>query len=133
MAVTGDQGGAGGATPAPAPAEPEIDLDKLISEVDQKKQAIEEDIGKYSSRREVDDRSFIAKLIVGAFVASVLLFILGAGYVGLFGDCTGACAAQWSSVSSQIVEVMKSLLLPVVTLVLGFYFGRQASGAQEGK
>jgi hypothetical protein len=111
----------------------DADLDRFINEVDEKKQEREADITSFSSRRETEDRSFIAKLIVMAFVASVLLFILGAGYVGLAGDCAGECAARWNNVSGQIIEVMKTLLLPVVTLVLGFYFGRQAGAAQQDK
>ncbi len=133
MAVSGgDQGGPG------APDEPvtDIDLDALLRSVDikeEKLQSQEQDIARYSTKRETDDRSFIAKLIVVAFVLSIGVFILFVGAIGISGACDAACGDRWKDAAAQITEILKSVLLPVVTLVLGFYFGRQAGAAQGDK
>jgi hypothetical protein len=38
----------------------------------------------------------------------------------------GAFKNEWGMVGSQAADVIKTAVLPVVTLVLGFYFGSRA-------
>jgi hypothetical protein len=72
-----------------------------------------------SRRRELDDRSRIAKLIVNAFVyliVAVIVFIaVGVADKGW---------AYWTEASEFFLKVLSSVLLPVVTLVIGYYFGK---------
>lgn len=71
--------------------------------------------------REAEDRSWIAKRIIGIFtgvIAGVLAILaLGAGKTG-----------DWTAAGTQAVDLIKSAVLPVVTLVLGYYFGRSGKG-----
>ena len=73
------------------------------------------------SRREADDRSWIAKVIIGVFVAVIFagLGILVAG---------AAMTGKWDAAATQAVDLIKSAVLPIVTLVLGYYFGRSGKG-----
>ena len=59
----------------------------------------------------------IAKWVMrgaGASIAAVYLFLFVKAVV------TGA----WEASAQTSVEILKSVILPVVTLVLGYYFGR---------
>ena len=69
------------------------------------------------TRKEGEDRSWIARTILWGFLgALVMAFLLLAGR-GLHGG-------EWEAASRDALELMKSVLLPIVTLVLGYYFGR---------
>jgi len=35
---------------------------------------------------------------------------------------------RWDAAATQAVDLIKSCVFPVVTLVLGYYFGRSAKG-----
>jgi uncharacterized membrane protein len=75
----------------------------------------------YAQRRQQDDRSLIAKLIVYAFVGliGVVVLILAAALF-YFKD--------WKPVEEAakfLVAILGSVLLPVVTLVIGYYFGKE--------
>lgn len=70
-------------------------------------------------RQQADDRSLIAKLIVWAFVILVgivvLTVIAGVFYFG-----------TWDTLSEPakfLMAILSSVMLPVVTLVIGYYFG----------
>jgi len=67
------------------------------------------------------DRSRIAKQIINVFVGALLLVLL----LLLFeGHVTG----NWSYAASQATDLLKTTLLPIVTLVLGYYFGQSGKG-----
>lgn len=73
----------------------------------------------YASRRQARDRSFIANLVVITFVFLIAVIAL----VVLFRD--------WSEVKDPaefVLKLMSSVLLPVVTLVIGYYFGKSKEG-----
>ena len=63
------------------------------------------------------DRSAIAHRIVwiftGAIGAVLLLYVIQAYQ-----------STQWSMAASEAADLIKSVLLPVVTLILGYYFGQ---------
>lgn len=84
--------------------------------LEQSSQAVEDQ----NRRLQADDRSHIAKLIVRVFVVLVALLVLSviAG-VGYFSD--------WDKVSEPakfLSSILSSVMLPVVTLVIGYYFGK---------
>ena len=75
------------------------------------------------AKRHAEDRGWIAKWIVGAFLTAigiVYLIIFSAAWLGLY---------DWKEAVSIALEILKSVLLPVVTLILGYYFGQ---GAKSG-
>jgi hypothetical protein len=73
--------------------------------------------GDEAAKREVADRSWIARAIIGAFLAAL---------AAIFGLIIARAIApgRWDEAVTLAVELFKIGLLPVVTLVLGFYFGR---------
>jgi len=63
------------------------------------------------------DRSWIARQIITVFVGTIsgaLLLLL----------IQGMMSGQWTLVGSQAAELIKTAVLPIVTLVLGYYFGQ---------
>jgi ABC-type dipeptide/oligopeptide/nickel transport system permease component len=69
------------------------------------------------NRQQTLDRSWIAKMIIYVFVGAV-----GAVLLLLF--VQAAMTKDWSSVSGTATDLVKSTILPIVTLVLGYYFGQ---------
>jgi cytochrome bd-type quinol oxidase subunit 1 len=67
-----------------------------------------------------DDRSHIAKVIIWAFViymgVVIVVFSVGVFFIGW--DKLGEAA-------KFMLSMLSSVLLPVVTLVIGHYFGKQ--------
>jgi hypothetical protein len=62
-------------------------------------------------------RRWIAKTIIWIFVAvvaAVLILLL----------VQGIMTGNWTAATSQATDLIKSSVVPVVTLVLGYYFGR---------
>lgn len=71
--------------------------------------------------QETSDRSMITRVVIQVFgwsIAAVLLAILAAAYA----------SGKWDTVSTQATDLLKSVVLPIVTLVLGYYFGRAGKG-----
>jgi len=67
------------------------------------------------------DRSWIAHQIINIFV-----WVVG-GVLALL-TVQGMMTGQWSLVASQAAELIKTAVLPIVTLVLGYYFGQAGKG-----
>jgi hypothetical protein len=68
-----------------------------------------------------EDRSEIAKQIIYIFTGAIVLVLLL-----LIVD--GCVTAKWDTVTTQAFDILKSILLPVVTLILGYYFGQAGKG-----
>ncbi|MFQ5940040.1 MAG: hypothetical protein ACE5KL_08265 [Alphaproteobacteria bacterium] len=89
--------------------------------------AVEEAKAKdFASFTETIDRSRIAKLIVWAFVASIgalILFIFVGAIVFDGWSEAKTSDGAWLAAAREIGEALQDVMLPVVTLVLGFYFG----------
>lgn len=87
-------------------------------------------------RRANRDRSYISWAVIALYVISVvaILIFLGANYPALecdeAGKCTDAIEA-WKDLSGVLLNIVSVVILPVVTLVLGFYFGSQKSKQDE--
>ena len=78
--------------------------------------------GAISSTSQADaDRSWIARKIITIFV-----WVIG-GVLALL-TLQGVMTGQWSLVASQAAELIKTAVLPIVTLVLGYYFGQAGKG-----
>jgi cytochrome c-type biogenesis protein CcmH/NrfG len=70
-----------------------------------------------ASATEDAHRGWIARTIIWVFVAvvvAVLILLL----------VQGIMTGNWSAATSQATDLIKSSVVPVVTLVLGYYFGR---------
>jgi len=96
------------------------DIDSQIAAAEQAFKQSQQALEERDKRLQADDRSHIAKLIVWAFVVLmafvVLTVVIGAGY---FGD--------WNMIAEPakfLMAVLSSVMLPVVTLVIGYYFGK---------
>ncbi len=77
---------------------------------------------KTAAQQEADDRSQIARLIINIFVgavAAVLILLALEGFLDRL---------SWPDVTTKAADLIKTSVLPVVTLVLGYYFGRSAKG-----
>jgi len=69
-------------------------------------------------RQQADDRSAIAKIIVVAFVVLIAWVVIAA--------TVGAALFAWDEIAEPVkvlMTILSSVLLPVVTLVIGYYFG----------
>lgn len=79
----------------------------------------------YAAKMQADDRSQIAITIVSVFRMSVYLIfsLVILGTVGVIVDNRDV-THLWKEAALLFVDFVKTAILPVVTLVLGFYFGR---------
>ncbi len=70
-----------------------------------------------------DDRSWIARQIIYVFVGAVSAVLLL-----LLVDGLASHGEAWSLVADRAADLIKTAVLPVVTLVLGYYFGKSGKG-----
>jgi hypothetical protein len=82
---------------------------------EQRDREVEDD----AKRRYADDRSWIAKRIMLIFTAVV-------GLVILLNIMRGIWTGQWDKATDASGELLKTTMLPIVTLVLGYYFGQSS-------
>ena len=97
------------------------DLDAAFLEAKNQISDAESAIQQFSTRRRDIDRSFIAWMVIGTFVAVTVVLAI---YV---------IRGEWASREKQaefLLKVVSSVLLPVVTLVIGYYFGKE-QGAER--
>lgn len=83
--------------------------------VEEGRKALEERI----KRQQADDRYHIAKLIVWAFVVLMAWVVVAA--------TLGAYLYNWDRLAEAgkfLMAILGSVMLPVVTLVIGYYFGK---------
>lgn len=70
------------------------------------------------ARQQADDRSSIAKQIVGVFVILIALTIIAV--------VISNWALGWEGIADAgkfVADLLSGVMLPVVTLVIGYYFG----------
>ena len=91
-----------------------LQTEKLVTE--RRDSAAEEE-----ERRRGRDRSQIARMIVQLFAVSFVLVLVVLPVLAYFE------AGLWDKVSDKLVTLVSSVLLPVVTLVIGYYFGTEQS------
>ena len=107
-------------------------LNDQIRELRSENREVEEAVDDQIKKQRAMDQSRIAWVIIWAFVVAIgSIFILVIGGL-LFGaecgegqvDCD---PARWESPATFLLGIVSSVLLPVVTLVLGYYFGKEKS------
>lgn len=64
------------------------------------------------------DRSFIAKMVMVVYVGALSLCLGLLVWHGLTGQ------GDFAAVSKDFADLIKTAVVPIVTLVLGYYFGR---------
>lgn len=110
-----------------------IDLDKFradISKLKSDNKEVEEDVGKQLKKQHAKDQSRIAWVIIWAFVVAVaIIFLYVIVELLLVAGCrdgqAGCTSDRWEEPAKFLLGIVSSVLLPVVTLVLGYYFGKE--------
>lgn len=92
-------------------------LAALETRTDQARAAVE----RSGERTEDQQRSVLSTTIIYIFVGVVAF---GMTILVLRGIMTN----EWKEVTAEAIDLIKSAVLPVVTLVLGYYFGRSGRG-----
>ena len=119
------------------PAEvPPVDLSSVFADAERRVSTMRKEVETEASRAFADntrrmsrDRSWIATTIIVTYGAAILGIIL---YV-MFSvpTCTGeleicnAASAAWDKQAGMLSDLIVTAVLPVVTLMLGFYFGTE--------
>lgn len=106
--------------------------DKLILAQTENLEAREkaEDVSVQIRKSYAKNQSKIAMLIVIAFVIFVALIFVLVGYSVVSEiecDATNCASPAWKESSTFLLTVVSSVMLPIVTLVLGYYFGTEQS------
>ena len=70
------------------------------------------------ARKRAEDRSEIARIIVYLFAGSFVLTLVAIPVLAW-------TVSDWTDVSEKLLTLLSSVLLPVVTLVIGYYFGSE--------
>lgn len=99
---------------------PEELLGRIVREREAAERA-ETDLKRREQTQEILDRSAITNTVMVVFglalIGSLALLLLA-----------GLLSGKWDTLAAAISDILKSVLLPVVTLVLGYYFGRGGKG-----
>ena len=93
------------------------DLDTAFRETEESLNQGIEAYDAFKNRQEDDDRSLIAKLIVRSFLGMVGIVILA--------SILGTYLLGWEKLVEPgkfLMAILGSVMLPVVTLVIGYYF-----------
>jgi hypothetical protein len=93
-----------------------VQLSGKDGELDSARQSALAALGQYRQHR---DRSFIVRCVVWLYVGSI-------GSIGLLLLYRGLWSADQAAFSN-LSEVVKIAVIPVVTLVIGYYFGSSKS------
>jgi cytochrome bd-type quinol oxidase subunit 1 len=101
-----------------------------INSIQSDNKEVEEEVGDQIKKQHAKDQSRIAWVIIWAFVAAVGIIFLYVIVELLFGSgCregqTGCTPDRWKEPAKFLLGIVSSVLLPVVTLVLGYYFGKE--------
>jgi len=86
------------------------------------------DVDSQLKKSRAKNQSAIAMIIIIAFVACIALIFMLVGYSVLFGmecDKDGCAIPAWKEPSTFLLTIISSVMLPIVTLVLGYYFGKE--------
>jgi heme/copper-type cytochrome/quinol oxidase subunit 3 len=109
-----------GSDPSPIALGPSTSLDQRIARLESSAGQVQQFVQQSAMRTEDQQKSWIATMIIYIFVAVVFF---GQAILILRGILSKE-ANGWEAVTTQSIDLIKSAVLPVVTLVLGYYFGR---------
>lgn len=96
------------------------DLDSEFAAAEEKAEERQKAVAESIQRQQADDRSSIAKLIVWSFVILMAWVVVAAS--------VGSYFFEWESLAepaTYLSTILGSVMLPVVTLVIGYYFGKE--------
>lgn len=99
----------------------DININDLKAKLEQKKKqqaavTSEEPQKKIATVADTKARNFTALIIIAAYA----LTLIGAWYLFYRHGKTG----DWTQASNNMLELIKIGVMPVITLVIGYYFGR---------
>ncbi len=106
------------------------DLLEQIALLESENDAVQEEVDTYLKRQHARDQSGIAWMIIIAFVISIgliflFIFLNNTPVPGCTPSDKIVCPPQWKDAAEFLTGIVSSILLPVVTLVLGYYFGTE--------
>ena len=96
------------------------DIDSAFAKTKQSLDAGEQALKTRLESRQADDRSLIARVVIGAFVGMVIWVVIMA--------TLGAYLYDWETLVEPgkfLMGILGSIMLPVVTLVIGYYFSNK--------
>ena len=93
------------------------DLSKMFEETENEVSSTEASLASLALRSRTKAQNFIVYAVVGGFVLLLLLLALGI----LVKEW-----ADWKDGAEFLLAMITSALLPVVTLVVGYYFGKES-------
>jgi hypothetical protein len=75
---------------------------------------------------------YLYSAVVGAsFIFIIGIFIVGTYWKTLCGETPVTGCLPWKEPAEFLLQVLTTAVLPIVTLVLGYYFGTQAAEDEE--
>ena len=99
---------------------PANDLDQALLAAEKNVEQSQKAIEGYAQKLQQDDRSLIAKLIAWAFVGFIGFVVVVLLIASFFYPWS-----RFEDVAKFSFSILSSVLLPVVTLVIGYYFGKE--------
>jgi len=105
-------------------------LGEQIASIQSENDVVEKEFDDYLKRKHAKAQSGIAWLIVIAFVVFIVaIFCFIFFNIGPVEGCvpsdTVTCASKWKAPAEFLSGIVSSVMLPIVTLVLGYYFGTE--------
>jgi len=97
-------------------------LQSSLEEIEKRLQKRKLNVDEAERQRLGRDRSEIGRKIITLFVASVLIVLIA--IVAL----AGLNLTIWKEATEKLITLLSSVVLPVVTLVIGYYFGSEQQG-----
>lgn len=103
---------------------PRLEASRLLEQLARERRFVEtaeKTLERVEREAETRDRSTVTMIVMVVFAVALLASIIVLVIASYASD-------NWSSLSQNVLDVLKSVVLPVVTLVLGYYFGRGGRG-----
>jgi hypothetical protein len=101
--------------------EPDVERVERQLEASRRAATASDKVADHVLMAEWSDRSWIARGVIWMFVVAIL------GVLAIY-LLQGFMSGDWTSVARQASELVRSDVLPIVTLILGYYFGRSGRG-----
>ena len=110
-------------------AEFEQQLEALSSQIESAKKDVDKkkeiSAAEFEQKKRSQDRSFIANTIVVLFFICCVAVIVYLIVVTFVGSDVAAGGMAPDAASGRMIDLLSSIVLPVVTLVIGYYFGKE--------
>lgn len=97
---------------------------ELLAQVQRERTEVaqaEAEVERAVRQQEMRDRSAVTVMVMFVFAAALLLSLVVLLVAGL-------ASGKWETLAPNVADILKSVVLPIVTLVLGYYFGRGGRG-----